>query len=158
MLTLLETAFALFALCAHSVKTVSPADAAQLLAAGALLVDVRGAAAAARGGPSAPRFTAVPWAHNREFADACLFAAGERCWLAAVLMQRSALTRAPAGASPIVLCDSAGAMSARAATELVHKCKNDVYVIEGGLQAWVVRYLWQRRSGRGSCTWLQACC
>jgi 3-mercaptopyruvate sulfurtransferase SseA len=57
--------------------------------------------------------------------------------------------RDPADASPIVLCDAAGALSARAAKELVQKCRNDVYVVDGGLQAWVVRRARQRRSVRG---------
>jgi rhodanese-related sulfurtransferase len=108
------------------VKSVSPADAAQLLAAGALLVDVRGEALTAHGGPSAPRVAAVPYAflvdgaltHNADFADGVAYAAG---------------------AAPIVLCDSAGVHAQQAGRELAAKTRNEVYVLEGGFQAWVVR-------------------
>ncbi len=106
---------------------MSPAEAARLLAAGALLVDVR--TAAPRGGPAALRAVAVPWlrsstsadappARSAAFADDVLFAAG---------------------AAPIVLCDAAGALSGHAAAQLAKACKNDIYLVAGGLQAWAVR-------------------
>ena len=98
-------------------KHVSPAEAAQLLGAGgAVLVDVRCADIARRAAPSVTRSVAVPLLHNDEFMDDTLFAAGP---------------------APIVLCDTAGALSADVGGSLVQECKNDVYVVEGGFRAWV---------------------
>jgi len=109
----------------RSVTDVSPEEAAQLLAQGAFLVDVRERALSVSCVPcDAPLRAAVPWlvhsdqgtSVNSGFVDDVLFAAGAQ--------------------APLVLLDAAGTQSQAAAMALSGATRERIHVVRGGMRAW----------------------
>lgn len=108
----------------RSVKELSARDAASLMARGdALLVDCR--SQPGMGGPDVPSLVRSPFfladgSRSVSFADDVAYAAG---------------------AHPVVLLSADGSVASAAARELARTTRSDVFVLTGGLAAWVAEGL-----------------